>query len=111
MVGYRVMNGEKTGVYGFEDDCEEANKLLKICQRHDPKASIEKYKYESQSEEIARLKKELSEISAEYLEICGNDCAGDESTGIGKCRFYDEPDIYFDGTPFIGGCRLRSKGA
>lgn len=48
------------------------------------------------------------ELARAYLEICGEECAGDDSTGVPKCQFFDFPDVDDNGKPFPGGCRLRA---
>lgn len=48
------------------------------------------------------------ELARAYLDICGEECAGDDSTGIPKCQFFDFPDIDDSGKPFPGLCRLRA---
>lgn len=37
--------------------------------------------------------KYLKRVAKEYLEICGDDCAGDSSTGIPPCPFFHFPDV------------------
>lgn len=37
--------------------------------------------------------KNLKRVAKEYLEICGDDCAGDSSTGIPPCPFFRFPDV------------------
>jgi hypothetical protein len=78
MKGYRVKTGDGHGYYGLEDEYSKAKSLLSVCQKHDPKASIESYEYESQSEKIHRLeaenvtlKKQIS-LMAKYIVEFGN---------------------------------------
>lgn len=69
--------------------------------------------------ECSKLKQELDayrdaepELSVEdiayaYLEICEKDCAGDCTTGIPPCRFYNPPDVGLFGEPLPCGCELE----
>lgn len=50
----------------------------------------------------------LQEVAQAYLEICGNDCVGDDSVGIPCCQFYDWPDVDDDAHPCLGECRLST---
>lgn len=50
----------------------------------------------------------LEDVTQAYLEICGNDCVGDDSVGVPCCQFYDWPDVDQDGHPCPGGCRLNA---
>lgn len=65
MKGYRVRTGDGAGYYGFEDDYSDAKSLLSQCLQHDPKATIEPYEYESQSEKIYRLEQENAVLKQE----------------------------------------------
>lgn len=44
-------------------------------------------------------------IAAEYLNLCGEDCYGDDSVGIPACPFAKWPD---DDTPCLCSCALKS---
>lgn len=50
----------------------------------------------------------LEEVAQAYLDICGKDCGGDNSTGVPPCRFYQRPDVDENGFPCSGTCRLKS---
>lgn len=49
----------------------------------------------------------VEDIASAYLEICGGDCAGDCTTGIPPCRFYNPPDVGEFGEPLPCGCELE----
>lgn len=48
----------------------------------------------------------LDRMAKEYLEICGEDCAGDSSVGLPSCPFYNFPDVDASGELLPGGCQL-----
>ncbi len=48
----------------------------------------------------------LEEVAKEYLNICDEDCGGDDSVGIQSCPFYRFPDVV-DGCPVPGICKLK----
>lgn len=58
MVGYRIKSGDDTGFYGFSDNYFDAMNLLRISKQHDPTATMEEYKCESQYERAERLQVE-----------------------------------------------------
>lgn len=49
----------------------------------------------------------VEDIAYAYLEICEKDCAGDCTTGIPPCRFYNPPDVGLYGEPLPCGCELE----
>lgn len=48
----------------------------------------------------------LEEVAKEYLNICDNDCCGDDSVGIPCCPFYCFPDVV-EGRRVPGICKLK----
>lgn len=50
----------------------------------------------------------LERVVREYLEICGNDCAGDPSVGIPECPFYWYADILDNGALIQPKCELAA---
>lgn len=50
----------------------------------------------------------LGEVAQAYLDICGKDCGGDDSTGVPSCQFYQRPDVDENGLPCSGTCQLKS---
>ncbi|WP_102049576.1 hypothetical protein [Pygmaiobacter massiliensis] len=49
----------------------------------------------------------VEDIAYAYLQICEKDCAGDCTTGIPPCRFYNPPDVGLFGEPLPFGCELE----
>lgn len=49
----------------------------------------------------------IEDIAYAYLQICEKDCAGDCTTGIPPCRFYNPPDVGLFGEPLPFGCELE----
>ena len=50
----------------------------------------------------------LERVIREYLEICGNDCAGDPSVGIPECPFYQYADVLDNGALIQPKCELAA---
>ena len=50
----------------------------------------------------------LERAIREYLEICGNDCAGDPSVGIPECPFYQYADVLDNGALIQPKCELAA---
>ena len=50
----------------------------------------------------------LERVVREYLEICGNDCAGDPSVGIPECPFYQYADVLDNGALIQTKCELAA---
>ena len=50
----------------------------------------------------------LERVVREYLEICGNDCAGDPSVGIPECPFYQYADVLDNGALIQPKCELAA---
>lgn len=48
----------------------------------------------------------LEEVAKEYLNICDNDCCGDDTVGIPCCPFYCFPDVV-EGHCVPGICKLK----
>ena len=53
------------------------------------------------SSTVQRGANALDKLMTEYMNICDKDCAGDSSTGVPPCPFFDFPDINI-----VGGCKL-----
>lgn len=63
-------------------------------------------------EELAAYRDAEQELTVEdiayaYLQLCEKDCAGDCTTGIPPCRFYNPPDVGLFGEPLPCGCELE----
>lgn len=58
--------------------------------------------YRAAEQELA-----IEDIAYAYLQLCEKDCAGDCTTGIPPCRFYNPPDVGLFGEPLPFGCELE----
>lgn len=50
----------------------------------------------------------LGRVAREYLEICGEDCAGDPSVGIPECPFFQCADVLDNGKLIQPKCELAA---
>ena len=69
----------------------------------------EKMRLEKELAAYREAEQELTveDIAYAYLQICEKDCAGDCTTGIPPCRFYNPPDVGLFGEPLPFGCELE----
>ncbi len=50
----------------------------------------------------------LERVAKEYLEICGEDCAGDHSVGVSECPFFQYADVLDNGKLIQPKCELAA---
>ena len=81
------MDGNKATGYTPEE-CAAAFEELAACRAAEPELSVE-------------------DIAYAYLQLCEKDCAGDCTTGMPPCRFYNPPDVGLFGEPLPFGCELE----
>lgn len=48
----------------------------------------------------------IERVAREYLEICGDDCAGDQSVGVPACPFFKDADVSGSGALIQPMCEL-----